>query len=524
MADWKEQSLQVWTKLGKKQRYTIVGVAVLLMISILGWSYWWGSKPDMVPLFTGMEAKDAGEVAAKLKEMKINFEPQETAKGTAILVQAKDVHTARLELATQGLPRGHKGFEIFDDSKLGVTEFQNKVNYLQALQGELTRTIEQIDEVEKARVHIVLPEDSLYKKNEKPATASIMLKLKNELPKKRIKGIVNLTAHSVQGLLPENITIVDNFGKVLNDPEDDEKSAGNVTMTQLDMTKKMQERLQKELQTFLDQALGEGKAVARVNVELDFSQRTLDKQVFEPVVDESGIIRSSQDTSESYSGTSAVPGGPAGTTSNIPGYVAANNTQSQYDKKESTKNYEINETKEKVIASPGAIKRLTVAVLVDEEMGRAQQESILRVASSAIGLNNTRGDTISVEPLPFSTELKDRQARENQDRLDKENRIFWTEIAGVALVVLAIAAYILYRRRKARLLKEAEEQARLETIAAQERETAAIRAQMGNDDENDGELSEEQQVRINEREAIEKMIRANPEEAVQLIRSWLEDE
>jgi len=164
MADWKEQYLQLWNKLSKRQRYTIIGVAALLMISLLGWSYWYGSKPDMVPLFTGMETKDAGEVAAKLKESKVAYEVQESPNGTAILVSSKDVHNARLNLATQGLPRGQKGFEIFEDTKLGVTEFQNKVNYLQALQGELTRTIEQLEEVDKVRVHIVLPEDSLYKK------------------------------------------------------------------------------------------------------------------------------------------------------------------------------------------------------------------------------------------------------------------------------------------------------------------------------------------------------------------------
>lgn len=222
MADWKEQYLQLWNKISKRQQYTIIGVAAFLMISILGWSYWYGSKPDMVPLFTKLETKDAGEVAAKLKEAKITYDVQESPQGTTILVPSKNVHDARLDLATQGLPRGSKGFEIFDDSKLGVTEFQNKVNYLQALQGELTRTIERIGAVESARVHIVLPEDSLYKKNEKPATASIMLKLKQgaQLTKKEIKGIVNLTAHSIQGLQPENITIVDDSGKILNDPDE----------------------------------------------------------------------------------------------------------------------------------------------------------------------------------------------------------------------------------------------------------------------------------------------------------------
>ena len=269
MAEWKERYLQLWNKTTKRQRYMILGGVVLLFALILGSSYFYGSKPDLVPLFTNMEAKDAGEVAAKLKESKIQYEVQETKQGVTILVPSKDVHGARLDLATQGLPRGNKGFEIFDDSKLGVTEFQNKVNYLQALQGELTRTIEQIAAVDKVRVHIVLPEDSLYKKNEKPATASIMLKLRpdKKLSKKEIKGIVNLTAHSIQGLTPENITIVDDTGKILNDPdEDDEKNVSNQTISQLEMTRKVKERMQKDVQSLLDQALGEGRAFVRVNV------------------------------------------------------------------------------------------------------------------------------------------------------------------------------------------------------------------------------------------------------------------
>lgn len=523
MADWKEQSLRVWRKLGKKERYTIIGSAICLMIAILGWSYWWGGKPDMVPLFTGMEAKDAGEVAAKLKEMKITYEPQETSSGTSILVQSKDVHSARLELATQGLPRGKKGFEIFDDSKLGVTEFQNKVNYLQALQGELTRTIEELEEVEKARVHIVLPEDSLYKKNEKPATASIMLKLKTnaQLTKQQVKGIVNLASHSVQGLSPENVTIVDNMGKVLNDPEDDEKSVGNVTLTQLDMTKKIQERLQKDVQSLLDQVIGQGKAVARVNVELSFDQRTMDKQVFEPVVDDSGIVRSSQQTNETYSGSSETPGGPAGTASNIPGYVTANgNNKSDYTKKEVTKNYEINETKEKVVAAPGSIKRLTVAVMVDEQVTPTQQESLQRAVASSIGLNIERGDMISVEALPFSTEAFDKQARAEQDAAAKEQQMFWLQIGLLVLVLGAIVAYFIIKRRRERMEREEQERLAMEALAAKEQ--AATFASANVDDKE--ELSPEEQTKLNERKVIEDMIRTRPEDVAQIVKTWLADE
>ena len=541
MAEWKERYLQLWNKTTKRQRYMILGGVVLLFALILGSSYFYGSKPDLVPLFTNMEAKDAGEVAAKLKESKIQYEVQETKQGVTILVPSKDVHGARLDLATQGLPRGNKGFEIFDDSKLGVTEFQNKVNYLQALQGELTRTIEQIAAVDKVRVHIVLPEDSLYKKNEKPATASIMLKLRpdKKLSKKEIKGIVNLTAHSIQGLTPENITIVDDTGKILNDPdEDDEKNVSNQTISQLEMTRKVKERMQKDVQSLLDQALGEGRAFVRVNVELDFDQRQTDRQIFTPVVDESGIIRSQQDMSESYNGTSNNPGGPAGVQSNIPGYVAqAETANAQYEKKESTKNYEINEEKSKIIASPGSIRRVNIAVLVNDDITRAQQDSILRSVSSAVGINAERGDTVSVEPLPFSTELADRRAAEEAAERARQDRNFYMSVAAGVLLLALIIGAVLLRRRRLRLEREAyEEEQRQLALAEQERLEEERRMEQERAEliaagqvpeqrvDEEPQLTEDELRTLSEREAIEKLINEKPAEVAMLVKTWLSED
>ncbi len=528
---WKDRYLQLWHKYSKKQRYIAIGALVAVLIAIVVGAAMYGSKPDMVPLFTNMETKDAGEVAAKLKEQKVTYEVQENKLGTTILVPSDQVHEARLNLSTEGLPRGQKGFEIFDDSKLGVTEFQNKVNYLQALQGELTRTIEQIDAVQKARVHIVLPEDSLYKKNEKPATASIMLMLKpnQTLQKKEIKGIVNLAAHSIQGLQPENITIVDETGKILNDPDElDEQGVNAKTMTQLEMTKKVQDNIQKNVQSLLDQSLGEGRAVARVSVELDFDDATTDTQTFTPVVDDSGIIRSQQDMNETYSGTSTQPGGPAGVQSNVPGYVAQNgNSNANYEKKESTKNYEINEEKKKVIASPGSIRRLNVAVLVNDDINATQQDSILRSVSSAAGINQDRGDTVSVEPLPFSTEARDRLAAAEQAEKDRQDRIFYAEVGIPLLIIALIVGALLMRRRKKQQEQEAaEEAARLEQEEqermAEEARAAAIEA--GEIPEGEEELSEEEQKRLTEKQQLQELIDQKPAEVAMLIKTWLSDE
>ena len=516
MAEWKEQSLRLWQNLGKKQRYMILGSAILIFTVVLAWSFWWGGKPDLVPLFTDLEAKDAGEIVGKLKEMKVSHEI--AANGSAIMVQSKDVYRVRLELASQGLPKGNKGFEIFEQSKFGATEFQNKVNLVQALQGELARTIEQMPEVEKARVHIVLSEDSLYKKNEKPATASIMLKLKpsSQLSKDQVKGVVNLVAHSIQGLKAENVTVIDQMAHVLNDPNDNNNNnlAGSATLTQIEMTKKVQEDLQKSLQSLLEQVLGPNKAAARVNVELSFDQRTVDKQVFEPVVDDKGIVRSSQELNEKFKGTSPNPGGVPGTASNIPGYVTNGVTQqSDYEKKEVTRNYEINETKEKVVATPGSVKRLTVAVLVDASLNKAQQDSIAKIVASAIGVNPTRGDTVSVESIAFNTEAIDKQRKDELDYENQQKQMLWLKIALAVLFVLAV----LYAVRMASRRRQKEEAIANGVV---DPEFEELEPEMTEEKE----LSPQEKAREEQRLEVEKIAKAKPEEVAQLIKVWLSEE
>ncbi|VBB08100.1 flagellar m-ring protein flif [Lucifera butyrica] len=513
MADWKEQSLRLWHKLGTRERYIILGSAILVFIVILSWSFWWGGRPDMVPLYTNLEAQDAGQIVQKLKEMKVT---NQVGPNGTILVSSNDVYRVRLDLAAQGLPRGDKGFEIFDQNKFGASDFQNKVDLLQALQGELTRTIEQMAEVEKARVHIVLPQDSLYKNNEKPATASIMLKLRPgvQLSRGQVKGIVNLVAHSIQGLKPENITVVDNYAHILNEQNDDPLMAGAGTMTQLEMTKKVQEDLQKNVQSLLDEVLGAGKAASRVNVELNFDQRTVNSQTFAPVVDTSGIVRSSQQTDETYKGSSAAPGGVPGTTSNIPGYVTQNNNnQSNYEKKEVTRNYEINETKEKVVATPGSIKRLTVAVLVDSGLTQAQQNSILRTVSSAIGLNPARGDTISVESISFNNQQADKQRQEELAYEQRQRQAMWLKYGLLALGVIAVMYGLwLFNRRR---MRQADDEL---AAAAEIVEIPAV------EHAKEKELSEQEKQRLLQRESIEKLAKSQPDDVAQLIKAWIADE
>lgn len=176
------------------------------------------------------------------------------------------------------------------------------------------------------------------------------------------------------------------------------------------------------------------------------------------------------------------------------------------------------------MASPGSIKRLTIAVLVNEDVTRNQQDSINRAVSSAVGLDSARGDTISVEPLPLSTELSDKKAKEEQAQKDKEQRAFYMQMAALLLVLLAIIAGIVYYRRKKRLEREAQEeavyQAQLEAERREAERAAAIAAGAVKEDE----LTEEEQARLSERQALEELIRNKPEEVAQLIKTWLADD
>lgn len=524
MAELREQLQTLWGRFTKRQRWIVLGSALLLFIAVLAASYWYGGKPRYVPLFTDMETKDAGEVAARLQELKVPYEIM--GNGTAIGVAEKDVYKTRLELARQGLPRGSKGFEIFDESKFGTTEFQNRVKYLQALQGELTRTIEGMSEVDKARVHIVLPEDSLYKKNEKPATASIMLKLKPaaKLTPEQVRGIVNLAAHSIRGLKPENITVVDSFARLLNESFDAGGLDASVNVKQIEMTRKKQDEMQKALESLLEQVLGPNKAAVRVSLELNFDQKTVDKQTFEPVVDDKGVLRSSQESSESYKGTNPQPGGAPGASSNIPGYVTGNaGGNSSFEKKDATRNYEINETKEKTIVAPGGIKRISVGILMDAGLDKAQQDSVTKAVTSAVGINAARGDVITVETVPFSTEVADKIKRDEQEYAQEQQKGQWMKIGVWTLAALLIGGFGFWVLRRWR-----EEEIEVlsmegETIAAggggpagrkaSEAAIATIR-----------ELTPEEKVRNAEQEAIENLSKNRPEEVAMLLKTWLAED
>ncbi len=324
----------------------------------------WTQQPDMQVLFANLATDDAAAIIDKLKDGKVPYET--TNGGTTILVPNAQVHDLRLELAGQGLPHGGGvGYEIFDRSTLGMSDFVQKLNYRRALQGELARTIAQMPEVERARVHLAMPERKLFATEQDRPRASVVVALRasQSLSRAQVQGVVHLVSSSVEGLQARDVTVVDGHGNLLSNVSTDE-TAG-LSGTQLEYQRTLEKDIETRIQTMLEKIVGLNKAVVRVSSVLDFRKVETTEERFDP---NGQVVRSEQRGQEKSSGVNAASGGIPGVESNVPGgaegeggQTSSNNNQT----KNETVNYEISRTVSRIVEPTGTIKKLSVAVLVD---------------------------------------------------------------------------------------------------------------------------------------------------------------
>lgn len=418
--------------------------------TIIGGSYvvGWVGDTTYSTLYSGLDEAEAGEVITYLSENKISY--QITGNGRTIEVPSSEVYQVRLSMASSGLPRGGNiGYSIFDQSNLGMTDFLQNLNFRRALEGELTRTITQLNEVQAARVHIVMPKDRLFKEDQKEATASVVLKLSGlGLSKQKVNGIAHLVASSVEGLKPANITILDYNGNLLSSGQKNDEVAG-LSSSQLEANKQVEQYLENKAQTMLDGVLGLQTAIVRVTADLDFQQLERTSEMFDA---NSPSIRSEERTTASTS-SSEKPD--------------ENAESSEEDQTETTiTNYELNKTVEHMISAVGTIKRLSVAVLIDgtyESIENADgvvqqvykprsQEELDRLAAivrNAVGFDQQRSDQIEVVNIPFE--------RQNLD-LDREAldsmyvRDFYLDLARkISPFLIGILLFLWARKKSKRL-------------------------------------------------------------------------
>lgn len=315
-------------------------------------------------LFSNLETGDAAKISEKLTEKRVPFQLKDG--GRAILVPDDKVYQLRLELASDGIPTGSSvGFEIFNNISFGTTDFVQKLKFQQALQGELARTIMQFDSIDQARVHIVPAGDSLFAEAERPATASVVVRPNagRNLNQAQLQGIINLVACAVEGLQPDNVTVVDMAGGMLSKGQD-ENSISNVSQTQFDYQRKLESTYEKRIQTMLEPVIGINKVVARVSADLDFRRVNISEEKYDP---DSVVVRSEQKQTESSTdGNGQVSGSP-----DLKYQVYQDDTgnssssSKRFEKANSVINYEINRVNTQIIDSTSDIKRLSASVIID---------------------------------------------------------------------------------------------------------------------------------------------------------------
>ncbi|PLX84500.1 MAG: flagellar M-ring protein FliF [Desulfuromonas sp.] len=407
---WKNlvDTIKAWP-LPRKLALAVTALACLAGFAVIGLQ---AGTPDYRLLYGGLAEEDAAEVVAWLKESKTPYRLEDA--GRSIHIPADLVYESRLALAGAGLPQGGGvGFEIFDQTSFGITDFAQKINLQRAQQGELSRTIASLAPVEAARVHLALPSKRLFKEQQKEATASVILKLAvgRELKEDQVQGIVHLVAGSIEGLPPENITVIDASGRVLT-KRFQEEMVGSATPGMLEYQQTLEGRLESRAQALLDRALGPGNSLVQATATVDFSQQEMTEETYDP---EATVVRSEQSSREKSGSESS--GGVPGVESNLNqegGFAASVPTS----RNEETVNYEVSKVVSRKVFPVGTLKQLSVAVLVADrrvpaaeggEGGetawapRKEEElaSIESMVRSALGLDAGRGDQLEVVSMPF---------------------------------------------------------------------------------------------------------------------------
>jgi flagellar M-ring protein FliF len=424
------------------------------------------TEPDYTVLYSDLNPSDAGAVIERLKEMKTKYK----LDGSTVSVSPPDaVHELRISLASEGLPKtGTVGFELFDGTSFATTTMGEMVKKQRALQGELERTIMSLDSVLSARVHISQPEKTIFAKAAQDPGASVLLKLRpgSDLDKKQIRGIANFVASGVEGLKPENVTIIDVYGNLLT-PKDEEGEELGADATRLTYTREVEKSYANRIESMLAKVLGPGKVVARVTADLDFSSSEREEESFDP----GGQVTRSERVIEEGVGGGAARGGVPGVAANLsndPALLAPPSGSDTNTRRENVKNFEVSRAITKSSQAKGTLLRLSAAVLVDgkyeeipvqatggvveDAVAAPRMDKVFKpltpemlaqvegVVKSAIGFDSTRGDVVTVENIPFF------QANDGlMDELAKAAELnAWYRYGALSVPLLALVIFGLF--------------------------------------------------------------------------------
>lgn len=497
----REQIDQLIERIGGRQRALFVAVGLGAALMIFGLSRW-ATAPTYVPAFTGLPLESVGLVTDKLGEAGIPFRLD--GGGTTVLVPATDMARARVALAREGgMPAsGRPGMEIFDQPSWGMTDFTQRINYRRALEGELERTIGQMAGVEKAKVHLALHEGATFRAPDRPAEASVVLRLRSgQTPGHDVvQGIAHLVSSSVDGINSDDVTVLDDSGRLLSIPNEPGSIAA-LTHRQLSMQREVESYLENKAQEMVADLVGAGNSRVQVAAALTFDrvERTVQR------VDPDGQVMASEQRAE------IIPGAEGG--------AGSSNVSATYENSRSVESFS---------GAPGTVKRLTVAVLVnDRKEGAAAQPrtaaeltNIEALVAGAIGLDPTRGDAISVVSMPFSAT---EGLMDTEEPLDVMGALQMNQRLIVTLVGL-LFAFVIALKVIRTLRPEPVVQQQVAALAAPESETIAElpRAEAPVV----FEIPEEPAIPAlnpSVRDKVAADVNDRTDQALQLVRTWLKE-
>jgi len=456
-----QQLAAIWKQLGLNQRISVVMATFVVVIGLVALSLY-SSRVDYSLLYGKLDETEASKVIAALDEAKVPYKVSRA--GGAILVPSDKVYQLRMQMAGKGIPSGEGvGFEIFDKANFGISDFVQRANYTRAVQGELARTIGQLDQIESARVMIVMPENRLLSDSLRKPTASVFVRVKGngQLPSSSVNSIRFLVANSVEGLQANNVSVVDNQGNVLSENQENDSIAG-LSGNQLSARRNFEQYLSKKAEGMLEKVLGPGEAVVRVSAEINWDTISRKEEKFDP----DGQVASSTIINDENTETAAgVTGGSPGMSANTsstntdtnaaPAVAAAPVNTSHTRKKVTNSSYEISKSTSTILQAAGGIKRLSTAVFIAQRFDgkgadrkavpRTPEElqKLTHIVQSALGIQENgdanRKDEITLEEMPFN----DQFATDLTTQLDSQvKRQYWLELAkqllypGAALVVV----------------------------------------------------------------------------------------
>jgi flagellar M-ring protein FliF len=506
----------------------MTSIAVVVALVGAGLFLTWVAKPTYAPLFTGLSGTDAAAITAKLTEAK---EPYQLADGgQTVLVPQADVYQQRIDLSGQGLPAGGgkgDGYSLLDKTSMTSSDFQQKVTYQRALEGELRMTIEAIDGVQTAVVHLAIPVESVFTETPGTPTASVLVKTDPTSPLKpaQVEAIVHLVSSSVPKLGADQVTVADSAGRVLN-AAGDTGGVSAMSDSRAQQTQGYEDDTANTVQTMLDKLVGPGHAVTRVDAALNFDQQTTDKQEY--ITDKKNPPLTDSTTTETYKGAGNPVGGVLGPDNVVPSGTT-NGAGSNYVKSQQNRANAVGTLKTTTTTAPGQPSRVTIAVVLDQLVaGSVNDAEVTKLVTAAAGLDPKRGDVVTVSKMAFDTKAAALAKQELDAAVADKKQADLISMGKTAGLILLILLALFVAVKKGRRVERTPVDIGELSVYREQLAVEASEKLMGAESATmapvlPAPIDAQAEAQAITRGEIGQLIEQQPDEVARLLRGWLAD-